>query len=146
MTVSEVSEESLADTQGIAVGDEVILVNDVSVTELGWEGVETLVNSGLCTIKHVLSVMDSLTGSLSILTLLIILSPPANCFSATSVSLTLRTVAQSSISYSSSHNILEGLICPAPPSRQRELSGEALQNLIVPKPVGRLFCLVLSDS
>ena len=37
--VGGVEDGGVADSQGVNEGDEVMLVNDVSVVELGWEGI-----------------------------------------------------------------------------------------------------------
>ena len=39
MVVGRVEEGGVGDTQGVNEGDEVVLINDTSVLELGWEGV-----------------------------------------------------------------------------------------------------------
>ena len=52
VVVAAVCEGSVADDGGIAAGDEIILVNESSVVELGWDAVEEIITSGQCKIQH----------------------------------------------------------------------------------------------
>lgn len=96
--VEGVAGGSVAESKGIRRGDEVALIEDKSVMELGWVEVERLM-------------------------------------SGQEVNLTVRTcLVDAPLSHQSTSRIMDGLICPAPPTSHPELSGEMLQSLVVPTP------------
>ena len=55
--VREVVEGESADRRGVQQGDEIMLINDTSVTELNWEAVESVLKGG-GTIQNCIYCMD----------------------------------------------------------------------------------------
>lgn len=46
VTITGVDNSSVAQSQGLHSGDEIVLVNDTSVTDMGWSDIECLLETG----------------------------------------------------------------------------------------------------
>ena len=51
ITVARVESGSIAENNQLHVGDEIVLVNDTSVTDVGWSEMQSLIDTGACNVN-----------------------------------------------------------------------------------------------